>query len=114
MISKINLMDAVNAGDIYEYIEVGKINGQMLNVVQVQDRTLDFHVHGGSDELFYVIEGSFILEIEDEKISMAPGDLIVVPKGARHRPVITALTKILLIDMCGALNNENCGGTYNR
>lgn len=114
MILKINLTGAVNKGDIYEYIEIGRINGQMLNVVQVKDRTLDFHIHEESDELFYVIEGSFILEVEDEKFQMNPGDLIVVPKGTMHRPVITSLVKLLLIDMCGALNNENCGGTYNR
>lgn len=114
MLSKINLTKAVNAGDIYEYIEIGRINGQMLNVVQVKDRTLDFHVHEESDELFYVIEGSFILEVENEKFRMDQGDLIVVPKGIPHRPVITALTKILLVDMSGALNNGNCGGTYNK
>lgn len=114
MLSKINLMNAVNSGDIYEYIEIGRINGQMLNVIQVKNRTLDFHVHEESDELFYVIEGSFILEVEKEKFRMDPGDLIVVPKGTRHRPVITSLAKILLIDMSGALNNDNCGGTYSK
>jgi len=114
MTAKINLLEAAGRGAVYEYLEIGRINGQMLNVIQVENRTLDFHVHEESDELFYVIAGNFYLEVEDDKIPMNPGDLIIVPKGARHRPVITSLVKILLIDQCGALNNENCGGTYNR
>lgn len=114
MTSKTNLIEAAGRGSVYEYLEIGRINGQMLNVIQVENRTLDFHVHEESDELFYVIEGSFILEVEDDKIQMTPGDLVIVPKGARHRPVITSLVKILLIDQCGALNNDNCGGTYSR
>ncbi|HEX3038862.1 MAG TPA: cupin domain-containing protein, partial [Caproiciproducens sp.] len=101
-------------GKLYEYIEIGRINGQMLNVVQVAHRTLDFHVHEGSDELFYVMEGSFSLELEDEKIKMNPGDLFIVPKGTKHRPVCEELVKMLLIDLSGALNNANCGGSYSK
>ncbi|MDD3168848.1 MAG: cupin domain-containing protein [Eubacteriales bacterium] len=114
MITKNNLLETVNRGALYEYIEIGQMNGQMLNVIQVADRTLDFHVHEESDELFYVIEGSFLLEIEDESIRMSSGDVVIVPKGIKHRPVITTLVKILLIDLCGALNNENSGGSYKK
>ncbi len=114
MISKINLQKAVNCGGLYEYIEIGTMNGQMLNVIQVANRTLDFHIHEESDELFYVIEGCFTLEVEEELIKMNTGDLIIVPKGTRHRPIINDLTKILLIDLCGALNNENSGGSYRK
>ena len=114
MISKVNLLETVNRGVIYEYIEIGKMNGQMLNVIQVADRTLDFHVHEESDELFFVIEGSFYLESEGSKIEMNAGDLVIVPKGTKHRPICTGLVKILLIDLCGALNNENSGGSYTK
>jgi mannose-6-phosphate isomerase-like protein (cupin superfamily) len=86
----------------------------MLNVVQVRDRTLDFHVHEDSDELFYVLEGHFTLDLEFEKIALFPGDMVIVPKGTRHRPICTGLIKLLLIDRAGALNNDNCGGTYSK
>jgi mannose-6-phosphate isomerase-like protein (cupin superfamily) len=113
MQQKVNLPDAVNSGKLYEYKEVGKINGQMLNVVKVADRTLDFHVHENSDEAFYVIEGEFALEFDDGLVQLKDGDLLIVPRGVRHRPICKSLVKILLIDMSGALNNENSGGTYN-
>ena len=114
MISKINVMGTVGRGALYEYIELGRVNGNMLNVVQVENRTLDFHVHDASDEVFYLLEGEFTLEVEDEQIRMTPGDLIIVPRGTRHRPVVTGRIKLLLIDMAGALNNDNCGGTYSK
>lgn len=114
MQQKVNLLNVVNSGELYEYKEIGRMNGQMLNVVKVADRTLDFHVHEKSDEAFYVLEGNFALEFEDGLVSLKAGDIIIVPRGMRHRPVCTSLVKILLIDMSGALNNENCGGTYSR
>jgi len=112
MLKKVNLLEAVNQGKIYEYIEIGKLNNNMLNVLQVEKRTLDFHVHEESDELFYVIEGKFFLELEDEKIEISTGEFVIVPKGVRHRPICDALVKILLIDLAGALNDENCRGSY--
>lgn len=114
MLTKVNLLDAVNQGELYEYIEIGRTNGQMLNVLQVAHRTLDFHVHEESDELFFVIEGGFYLELEDGKVRMDAGDLLIVPKGTKHRPVCEELVKMLLIDLSGALNNDNCGGSYSK
>lgn len=109
---KVNLPDVVNDGKLYEYKEVGRINGQMLNVIKVADRTLEFHVHEESDEAFFVIEGEFALEFDDGLVQLKAGDLLIVPRGTRHRPICKSLVKILLIDMSGALNNDNSGGTY--
>ncbi len=81
-------------------------------MVQVKNRTLDFHVHKNSDELFYVIEGSFYLETEDGKTKVSTGEFIIVPKGIKHRPVVTNLTKFLMIELPGILNKENSGDLY--
>lgn len=114
METKVNIIETVNRGKLYEYIEIGKINGQMINLVQVSNRTLDYHVHEGSDELFYLLEGSFTLDVADRHINMVAGDAFIVPKGTKHRPVVDDLIKLMLIDMDGALNDSNCGGTYSK
>jgi len=107
-LEKINLSDAARAiGQLYVYDKVGRLNGHVLSVVNVEDRTLDFHVHEGSDELFYVIEGSFQLETEEELIALNAGELIIVPKGKRHRPVVTELCRCLLIELEGTLDPTN-------
>ena len=105
-----NEADAVEG--LYRYKRVGGLNGHVLSVVQVENRTLDFHVHAQSDELFYVIEGQFILETDRKKHRVGAGELVIVPKGTRHRPVVGALAKFLMVELEGTLNKENSGPLY--
>lgn len=80
--------------------------------LQAENRTLDFHTHKFSDEMFYVIEGSFQLELNDGFVTLNEGDFIIIPKGTRHRPVCTTLVKCLLIETEGTLNKDNTGGAF--
>lgn len=113
MLEKINLSKKANSVEkLFQYLEVGRLNNHILNVLQAENRTLDFHVHEKSDELFYVIEGSFEIELDDGFVPLSQGDMIIVPKGIRHRPVCKELVKCLLIEIDGTLNTENTGGTY--
>jgi uncharacterized cupin superfamily protein len=60
MIEKVNLKEKVNSvPTLFSYVKIGQLNNHMLNVLQVENRTLDFHVHEQSDEMFYCIEGEF-------------------------------------------------------
>lgn len=111
--NKVNLQAAVDSVDkLYVYEKIGSLNGHVLSVVNVENRTLDFHVHEDSDELFYVIEGGFHLETEDGLIPVDCGEMIIVPEGVRHRPVVKGLTKFLMIELEGTLNKENSGDSY--
>jgi len=114
MIQKINLKDQVNSlEELFLYKRVGTLNNHMLNVLQAENRTLDFHIHEHSDEMFYCIEGEFDIEFEDGMTHLYEGDFIIVPKGTKHRPVCKSLVKCLLIEVEGTLNKDNTGGTYN-
>ena len=109
----VHLLSEVNAVEqLYVYKKVGRLNGHVLSVVQVAHRTLDFHVHPNSDELFYVIEGRFQLETRDGLIPVKQGEFIIVPKGIEHRPVVKELSKFLMIELEGTLNKENSGELY--
>ena len=113
MLEKVNLKKAVNAVEkLYVYDKVGHLNGHVLSVVNVENRTLDFHIHERSDELFYVIEGSFHLETDEGLIKIDEGELVIVPKGMRHRPVVKELSRFLMIELEGTLNKENSGDLY--
>ncbi len=113
MIKKVNINDSVNAvGQLFEYSRIGTLNNHMLNVLQAENRTLDFHVHKDSDELFYCIEGEFDIEFEGGFTHLCRGDLIIIPKGTVHRPVCKGLVKCLLIETEGTLDKSNTGGTY--
>lgn len=113
MIQKVNLKEQVNEQTkLFEYKRVGTLNRNMLNVLSVENRTLDFHVHERSDEMFYCIEGEFDIETEEGLTHLVEGDFIIIPKGTRHRPVCKSLVKCLLIEEEGTLDKENTGGTY--
>jgi mannose-6-phosphate isomerase-like protein (cupin superfamily) len=113
MIDKVNLKERVNSVDsLFTYLRVGTLNNHMLNVLQVENRTLDFHVHDHSDELFYCIEGEFDIEFADGLTHLCEGDFIIIPKGTKHRPVCKSLVKCLLIEVEGTLDQSNTGGTF--
>ncbi|HOJ79008.1 MAG TPA: cupin domain-containing protein [Bacillota bacterium] len=113
MLQKVNLKSVANEiSDLFQYFKVGQLNDHMLNIVLAENRTLDFHIHEASDEMFYVIEGKMQIELDDGLIDLEAGDFIIIPKGTRHRPVCKTLVKCLLIEKYGTLTKENTGGTY--
>lgn len=113
MITKVNLKEKADSIDsLFTYLKVGKLNNHMLNVLQAENRTLDFHIHENSDEMFYCIEGEFDIEFDDGLTHLIQGDFIIIPKGMKHRPVCKSLVKCLLIEVEGTLNKSNTGGTY--
>ena len=113
MLKSVNLKSSANSiGTLFQYLRVGTLNNHMLNVLQAESRTLDFHIHNQSDEMFYCIEGEFDIETEDGLTHLKEGDFVIIPKGTKHQPVVTSLVKCLLIETDGTLNKENTGGTY--
>lgn len=113
MLTKKNLKAEVNSvQEFFEYRHVGSFNGQMMNVLQAENRMLDFHIHEKADEVFYCIEGEFDIELEDGLVHLTEGDFIIIPKGTLHRSVCKGLVKCLLVETEGTLNAENTGGTY--
>jgi len=111
MIEKTNLKEQVySVSELFSYFRVGQLNDHMLNVLQAENRTLDFHVHNQSDEMFYCIEGEFDIEFNDGITHLCEGDFIIIPKGTLHRPVCKGLVKCLLIEIDGTLTKENTGG----
>ena len=113
MIESFNLKDEVNSvSELFQYKRVGVLNNHMLNVLQAENRTLEFHIHENSDEMFYCIEGEFDIEFEYGLSHLREGDFIIIPKGTTHRPVCKELVKCLLIETEGTLNKDNTGGAY--
>lgn len=112
-LTKVNIFDKMDKlNKLYEYNEIAQMNDHMINLVKVENRTLDFHVHKDSDEVFYILDGAMQLEFSDSIVDLVKGDVIVVPKGTSHRPICTVPVTVLLIEQSGTLNAQNSGGTY--
>jgi quercetin dioxygenase-like cupin family protein len=42
------------------------------------------HIHPNQDEWFYVIEGEFLFEVGDDRVTLRPGDCILAPRNLPH------------------------------
>jgi mannose-6-phosphate isomerase-like protein (cupin superfamily) len=45
------------------------------------------HYHAASEELYSVLEGDGLIEIDGEARELAPGDTVLIPPGARHQMI---------------------------
>ena len=59
------------------------------------------HSHRDNEEFFYVVEGRFIIELEDQTVELGPRQGFTVPKGVMHRPMAPERTVILMIESAG-------------
>lgn len=69
------------------YLKIAKIKGEF-----------PVHVHENEDELFMVHRGEMILEIEDEQVVLQQGDVFLVKKGKKHRPIAAHVCEIILFE----------------
>lgn len=42
------------------------------------------HVHLDQDEWFYPLEGTFVIEVGDDRFELQPGDFLLAPRGVPH------------------------------
>jgi len=66
-----------------------------LGVVQGE---FHWHKHDEEDEFFYVVEGTFIIELEDQVIELNPRQGVTVPRGVLHKPRAPERTIILMME----------------
>ncbi|SLN30243.1 Cupin domain protein [Pseudoruegeria aquimaris] len=82
---------------------VAGFNGNDVMVAKFQG-AFPFHDHPETDDLFLVLEGEVLLDVEDETHVLGPGELFVVPAGVRHRPRAAQEAKVMLIEPAGTPN----------
>jgi mannose-6-phosphate isomerase-like protein (cupin superfamily) len=77
---------------------VARYNDNEVRLVKVGGEFM-WHCHPDTDELFLVLEGELDIELRDRTVSLAAGELFVVPRGTEHRPAARkGEAKLLLID----------------
>lgn len=66
-------------------------------VVEAGGSTLR-HVHTSFDEIYYCLEGTGVLYVDDAPGSFEPGDYRLIARGSSH--YLTATTKLRLLCVC--------------
>lgn len=82
---------------------VSEFNGHDVMVVKVKGEFV-WHSHEDTDDFFLVLDGVVTIETEHGNVTLKPGELYVVPKGVKHRPVAREEAHILLIEPKGTPN----------
>ncbi|MFT5112191.1 MAG: mannose-6-phosphate isomerase-like protein (cupin superfamily) [Parasphingorhabdus sp.] len=82
---------------------LAEMNDYQFKLVKVKGEFV-WHDHTDTDEVFIVLNGSLDIEFEDGKVTLAEGEMYVVPKGKQHRPVAVDECEILLVEPKGVVN----------
>ena len=74
-----------------------KVNDSVVRLGVVQGE-YHWHKHDNDDEFFLVLEGHFIIDLEDRSIDLQPQQGFVVPKGVKHRTRAPDRAVILMVE----------------
>jgi mannose-6-phosphate isomerase-like protein (cupin superfamily) len=88
---------------------VARLNNDEVKVVKLEGEFV-WHTHDDTDELFLVIEGELTIQLRDGNVTLAAGQLFVVPRGVEHCPLAAAGAQVLLIEPAGVVNTGAAGG----
>ncbi len=74
-----------------------KVNDSVVRIGVMQGE-YHWHKHDNDDEFFFVLEGTFIIDLEDRVIELQPREGFVVPKGIVHRTRAPERAVILMVE----------------
>ena len=102
--SKINLKSKLESiKDYWSPKVIAELNDYQFKLAKIKDEFI-WHEHNDTDEAFIVIEGNIEIELEDSTVELSEGEMFVVPKGAKHKPIATGEAHIMLIEPRGVKN----------
>lgn len=106
-VRKVNLAEAfARIDEHWRPKVVGELNGQEVKLVKLRGEFV-WHHHEREDELFLVVRGLLRVEFRDRVVELAPGELVVVPRGVEHRTVAAEETEVLLFEPAATRNTGN-------
>ena len=104
IMEKINFKSKLKTfSDLWSPKVIAEMNDYQFKLVKIKDDFI-WHSHEDTDEVFIVLEGSMHIEFNDETVKLSEGELLVVPKGTKHRPFAHEEATIMLVEPRGVIN----------
>jgi len=104
---KVNLAEKLSSfSDYFNPRIAGELNGQHVKLVKFKGEFV-WHHHDREDELFYVVKGSFDMQLRDKTITVKEGEFLIIPHGVEHRPVAKEEVEVMLFEPAATLNTGN-------
>ena len=95
--------------ELHAYKGVARMNNYEFKLVKAK-REFVWHRHPDTDEVFYALEGSFVIHLREKVLTLNEGDLVVIPKNVEHKPVFENQCTVMLIEPGGTVNTSDAGG----
>lgn len=101
---KFNPLELIDVRTLHEQCEEDWFNQTLCRVndcvvrLGVVKGEFHWHKHDAEDEFFYVVDGKFVIDLEDHTIELAPQQGFTVPKGVLHRTRAPERTVLLMIE----------------
>jgi quercetin dioxygenase-like cupin family protein len=78
---------------------LGEVNDVFIKLVKIKGDKVPWHNHKNDDELFHVLSGSLLFEVENqEAFTMNSGDIFIVKRGLNHRVSSKEECHIMLVE----------------
>ncbi len=106
----LSLADALAAfDDAWSPRTVATVNDYDVRVFKAKGE-FTRHRHRDSDELFLVLEGTLTIRMDDDEVTLKPGQLYVVARGVSHQPVSEHGASVLLLEPSEVVNTGDAPG----
>ena len=82
---------------------VGELDNYHIKVVKIQGEFV-WHKHDDVDEMFFVVDGQFTMQMRDGDVIVQAGEFIIIPAGVEHCPLAHEECQIVLFEKAGTVN----------
>jgi mannose-6-phosphate isomerase-like protein (cupin superfamily) len=108
LIGKVNLQEQfARFDDHWSPKIVANVNDYDIKLVKAHGEFV-WHQHDETDEVFLVTAGQLRIQLQDhDDVVLNQGELFVVPRGVRHRPIADADTHLVLLEPHETVNTGN-------
>jgi mannose-6-phosphate isomerase-like protein (cupin superfamily) len=97
-------LEVIDAGGLADACELPWWNQSLARVndslvrLGVFHGEFHWHKHDREDELFYVVEGQLLLDLEGRTVTLDPRQGLLVPRGVMHRTRAPTRTVVLMVE----------------
>ena len=76
---------------------LSKVNESVIRLGIMQGE-YHWHKHDDDDEFFFVLDGKFIIDLEDKSVELGPQQGFTVPRGVVHRTRAPEKSVVLMVE----------------
>ncbi len=85
---------------------VGELNDSYVKLAKLKGEFV-WHLHEKEDELFWVVQGTLVIKLRDQDLTIQPGQFVIIPKGVEHLPVAKEEVHVMLLEPKTTVNTGN-------